>query len=49
MNEEEIKQLFASYSNEPAKLTVPATGLFLERIYYGTEKIKHDFQRFMRI
>ncbi len=49
MKDEDIKQLFSSYSNEPAKLTVPPTGLFLERVYYGTEKIKHDFQRFMRI
>lgn len=49
MTLEQVKEFFAKYSNEPAKLTMPPTGLFLERVYYGTEKIKHDFQRFLRM
>jgi len=49
ISKEEIQQFFETYSNKPATLTVPPAGLFLEKVYYGTEKIKHDFQRFMRI
>lgn len=34
MNEKDIKQLLEKYSDRPAKLTVPPSGLFLERVYY---------------
>jgi tRNA pseudouridine38-40 synthase len=49
VSEDDIKVFFETDSKEPAKRTVPPCGLFLEKIYYGEEKIKHDFLRLFRI
>jgi tRNA pseudouridine38-40 synthase len=34
LNENDIKKILEKYSDVPAKLTVPPSGLFLEKVYY---------------
>jgi tRNA pseudouridine38-40 synthase len=35
---EEAKSFFSNPSGQPAKLTAPPSGLFLERVYYDGDK-----------
>ncbi len=39
---QEVEKYLRTYSNEPARLTSPPSGLFLERVYYpGDEMLQH--------
>jgi tRNA pseudouridine38-40 synthase len=44
---EHIKSLLENNSREPARLTAPPSGLFLEKVYYQNEKIVRDFKRML--
>ncbi len=45
----QVNQFLNTLSPEPARLTAPATGLFLERVYYANEKIKREPKRLIWI
>jgi tRNA pseudouridine38-40 synthase len=49
ISEDDIKVFFETDSAEPAKRTVPAHGLFLEKVYYAEEKIRTDFSKLLQI
>jgi tRNA pseudouridine38-40 synthase len=40
MNLGDVKKLLEGHSSDPARLTAPPSGLFLERIYYSNERLK---------
>ncbi len=44
MNLDEVEQLFKSYSNAPARLTAPAGGLYLEKVYYANKTPERGIQ-----
>ena len=45
----DVERLLASKSDQPAKLTAPPSGLFLERVYYKGEKKLHRLEPVMSI
>lgn len=40
MSKKDVAALFRNYSDIPAKLTAPPSGLFLDKVYYKGDKIK---------
>jgi tRNA pseudouridine38-40 synthase len=45
----QVSQFLKTKSAEPARMTAPAIGLFLERIYYGEERIKREPKKLILI
>lgn len=40
----EVSRLFSSETNLPARLTAPPSGLFLEKVYYGSERRRTELR-----
>ncbi len=49
MREDVINSYFETFSKEPAKYTAPPSGLYLEHVYYGGEKIAEKPQLLINI
>ncbi len=49
LNENDLKNFLQTKSNEPAKLTAPPSGLFLEKVIYNNENLPDDFSALMKI
>jgi tRNA pseudouridine38-40 synthase len=49
MSLKDVERLIASKSDQPAKLTAPPSGLFLERVYYEGEKKLESLEPVMSI
>jgi tRNA pseudouridine38-40 synthase len=48
-SEKDILFYLSSKTNEPAKYTAPPSGLFLEKVTYGSETIQKDISAFLKI
>lgn len=49
LTEEDIHRFLEEYSSEPAKLTAPPSGLFLEKIYYTENAAENTTKPFLNI
>jgi tRNA pseudouridine38-40 synthase len=49
LDPEKVDGFFRTRSDEPAKLTAPPSGLFLEKVYYRNEEIEYSASPLIRI
>ncbi|MGQ9644053.1 MAG: tRNA pseudouridine(38-40) synthase TruA, partial [Ignavibacterium sp.] len=48
-SEEDILYYLKKKTNDPAKLTAPPSGLFLEKVYYDKDTVISDFNSLIRV